>query len=245
MTAPRRIADGAADTVRFTFDGRAMTARSGDTLAAALLANGVTLVARSFKYHRPRGIMAAGIEEPNALVTVGDGGRTEPNTRATDVFVYDGLVARSQNVWPSLNVDVGVMNGMLARFLPAGFYYKTFFGPASRWMIYERLIRRAAGLGKAPVDSDPDNFEHRAAFCDVLVVGGGPAGVKAACDAAATGGRVILVEQDAVLGGSALCDGTAIPDLPPAGVHVMLRTTASGNWDHGFVTLVERIAEPG
>jgi sarcosine oxidase subunit alpha len=189
--------------------------------------------------------MAAGVEEPNALVTVGEGGRTEPNTRATDVFVYDGLVARSQNVWPSLNVDVGVMNGMLARFLPAGFYYKTFFGPASRWMIYERLIRRAAGLGKAPVDSDPDNFEHRAAFCDVLVVGGGPAGVKAACDAAATGGRVILVEQDAVLGGSALCDGTAIPDLPPAGVHVMLRTTASGNWDHGFVTLVERIAEPG
>jgi sarcosine oxidase subunit alpha len=245
MTAPRRIADGATDILRFTFDGRAMTARPGDTLASALLANGVTLVARSFKYHRPRGIMAAGVEEPNALVTVGEGGRTEPNTRATDVFVYDGLVARSQNVWPSLSVDVGVMNGMLAQFLPAGFYYKTFFGPASRWMIYERFIRRAAGLGKAPVDSDPDDFEHRAAFCDVLVVGGGPAGIKAANDAAMAGGRVILVEQDIVLGGSALRDGTAIPDLVPAGVHVMLRTTASGNWDHGFVTLVERIVEPG
>jgi len=245
MTAPRRIADGATDSLRFTFDGRAMTARPGVTLAAALLANGVSLVARSFKYHRPRGVMAAGVEEPNALVTVGEGGRTEPNTRATDVFVYDGLVARSQNAWPSLNFDMGAMNGMLARFLPAGFYYKTFFGPASRWMLYERFIRRAAGLGKAPVDSDPDDFEHRAAFCDVLVVGGGPAGIQAARDAAAAGGRVILAEQDAVLGGSALRDGIAVPDPVQAGVRVMLRTTASGNWDHGFVTLVERIAEPG
>lgn len=245
MTAPRRIADGATDSLRFTFDGRAMTARPGDTLAAALLANGVSLVARSFKYHRPRGIMAAGVEEPNALVTVGEGGRTEPNTRATDVLVYDGLVARSQNAWPSLNFDLGAMNGMLARFLPAGFYYKTFFGPASRWMLYERFIRRAAGLGKAPVDRDPDHFEHRAAFCDVLVVGGGPAGIQVARDAAASGGRVILVEQDALLGGSALRDGIAVPDPVQAGVRMMLRTTASGNWDHGFVTLVERIAEPG
>ncbi|MDB5576635.1 MAG: FAD-dependent oxidoreductase [Bradyrhizobium sp.] len=227
----RRIAGGATDTLHFTFDGRAMTARPGDTLASALLANGVTLVARSFKYHRPRGIMAAGVEDPSALVTVGEGGRAEPNTRATDVVVYDGLVARSQNVWPSLGFDIGAVNGMLARFLPAGFYYKTFFGPASRWMFYERFIRRAAGLGNAPVAADADHFEHRSAFCDVLVVGGGPAGLRAAGEAE---GRVLLVEQDAVLAGRA-----------PPGVRVMLRTTVSGHWDHGFVTLLERIAEPG
>jgi sarcosine oxidase subunit alpha len=244
VTSPRRIAGGATGTLRFTFDGRQMTARPGDTLASALLANGFTLVARSFKYHRPRGIMTAGVEEPSALVTVGEGGRTEPNTRATDIIVYDGLVARSQNAWPSLALDVGSVNGMLARFLPAGFYYKTFFGPASRWMVYERFIRRAAGLGKAPVESDPDHFEHRAVFCDVLVVGGGPAGIRAANDATGAGKRVILVEQDAVLGGSALRDGVAV-SAPTVGVQVMLRTTASGNWDHGFVTLVQRIVEPG
>lgn len=244
MTRGRRIDGAGGDTLRFTFDGRAMTARRGDTLAAALLANGVTLVARSFKYHRPRGLMAAGVEEPSALVTVGSGGRTEPNTRATDIFVYDGLVARSQNAWPSLAVDAGTVNGLVARFLPAGFYYKTFFGPASRWMFYERFIRRAAGLGRAPTGRDPDHFEHRAAFCDVLVVGGGPAGIAAAIEAQAAGGRVILVEQDAVLGGSAWRDGGVVPPIPD-GIRVMPRTTASGNWDHGFVTLGERIAEPG
>ena len=231
MTASRRIAGSANDGFSFSFDGRMMTARPGDTLASALLANGVTLVARSFKYHRPRGIMAAGIEEPSALVTVGEGGRTEPNTRATDIFVYDGLVARSQNAWPSLRFDIGALNGLFARFLPAGFYYKTFFGPPSRWMVYERFIRRAAGLGEAPVEADPDAFEHRSAFCDVLVVGGGAAGLEAAREAT---GRVLLVEQDAVLSGDA-----------PADTQVMLRTTASGNWDHGFVTLVQRIVEPG
>ena len=239
----RRIGNK-ADTLSFTFDGRAMTARPGDTLAAALLANGVTLVARSFKYHRPRGIMAAGAEEPSALVTVGEGGRREPNARATQVLVYDGLVARSQNAWPSLTYDAGAVNQLLARFLPAGFYYKTFFGPPSRWMFYERFIRRAAGLGKAPALPDPDRFEHRAAFCDVLVVGGGPAGIAAARAAACDGGRVMLVEQDALLGGSALADGTPI-DIALPDVRVMLRTTASGNWDHGFVTLVERVAEAG
>ncbi len=244
-----RIRGAAEATLRFTFDGVALRARPGETLAAALLANGVTLVARSFKYHRPRGIMAAGVEEPNALVTVGKGGRTEPNTRATDLFVYDGLVATSQNRWPGLSFDMGAVNGLAAPFLAAGFYYKTFFGPPSRWMRYEKLIRRAAGLGKAPTEADPDGFQHRAAFCDVLVVGGGPAGLAAAAEAARAGGRVMLVEQDRELGGSALRDGISLPvtgaALAAAGVRVLTRTTASGLWDHGFATLAERLAEPG
>ena len=244
MSRSRRIGGTAADSLHFTFDGRAMTARPGDTLAAALLANGVTLVVRSFKYHRPRGIMAVGAEDPCALVTVGEGARREPNARATQVLVYDGLIARSQNAWPSLTVDLGAVNGLLSRFLPAGFYYKTFFGPPSRWMFYERFIRRAAGLGEPPSLPDPDRFEHRAAFCDVLVVGGGPAGIAAATEAARDSSRVLLVEQDNALGGSALGDGRQA-DTDLRGVRVMLRTTASGNWDHGFVTLVERIAEAG
>ena len=135
MSGPVRFSGG--ELVNFTFDGKALKARPGDTLAAALLANGIGLVGRSFKYHRPRGIMTAGVEEPNALVTVGTGGRAEPNTRATDVFVYEGLVARSQNRWPSLSFDVGAIIGLFAKALPAGFYYKTFFGSAKRWMFYE------------------------------------------------------------------------------------------------------------
>ncbi len=249
MSGPGRIGDEAEATLRFTFDGVAMRARPGETLAAALLANGVGLVARSFKYHRPRGTMSAGVEEPNALVAVGEGGRTEPNTRATDLFVYDGLVATSQNRWPSLGLDLGALNGLAAPFLAAGFYYKTFFGPASRWMLYEKLIRRAAGLGKAPTETDPDAHQHRAAFCDILVVGGGPAGLAAAAEAARAGGRVMLVEQDRELGGSALRDGTPLPvtaaELAAAGVRILTRTTASGLWDHGFATLAEKLAEPG
>ena len=158
--------------IDFSFDGRPYQARKGDTLAAALLRNGIGLVGRSFKYHRPRGIMTAGVEEPNALVTVGTGGRAEPNTRATDVFVYEGLIATSQNRWPDLAHDFGAMLGLAAPLLPAGFYYKTFFGSARRWMVYEHFIRKAAGLGNAPTQADPDRFSQRAAFCDVLVVGG-------------------------------------------------------------------------
>ena len=237
--------------VNFSFDGVTMTAEAGDTLAAALLRNGVRTVGRSFKYHRPRGVMSAGVEEPNALVTVGSGGRTEPNTRATDVFVYDGLVARSQNRWPSLRFDAGAILGLAAPVFAAGFYYKTFFGPPKRWMVYERFIRRAAGLGPAPSEADPEACEHRAAFCDVLVVGGGPSGLAAAATAAAAGERVVLVEQDAVLGGTWLIDGG---DAEPAAIRaavegtggrVLTRTTASGLWDHGFVTLAERLLEPG
>ena len=252
MSGPARIPGGAAATIGFTFDGVTMRARPGDTLAAALLANGVGLVARSFKYHRPRGVMTAGVEEPNALVTIGSGGRTEPNTRSTDVFVYDGLVACSQNRWPSLKFDAGAVLGLAAPVFAAGFYYKTFFGPPKRWMVYEAFIRRAAGLGPAPVAADPDPYEHRAAFCDVLVVGSGPAGLAAASAAAAAGERVMLVEQDAELGGTLLADGgdlapvaAARAAIAAAGGRILTRTTASGLWDHGFVTLSQRVAEPG
>lgn len=148
MSGPARTPAGEA--IPFTFDGKAYLAREGDTLAAALLANGIGLVGRSFKYHRPRGIMTAGVEEPNALVTIGEGGRSEPNTRATDVFVYPGMVARSQNRWPSLSFDLGALFSLASPMLPAGFYYKTFFGSAKRWMLYEYFIRKAAGLGNAP-----------------------------------------------------------------------------------------------
>ncbi|MFM9852855.1 MAG: FAD-dependent oxidoreductase [Sphingomonadaceae bacterium] len=240
--------------ITFTFDGKTYQARDGDTLAAALLRNGVGLVGRSFKYHRPRGIMTAGVEEPNALVTVGEGGRTEPNTRATDLFVYEGLVAKSQNRWPSLAFDAGSVLGFVSRFLPAGFYYKTFFGSAKRWMFYEYFIRKAAGLGAAPTQADPDRFSQRAAFCDVLIIGAGPAGLSAAREAAEAGKRVIVVEQDAILAPSLIRDPqdsdaawveeTAIR-IRDLGGRILTRTTASGYWEHNLVTLTQRLAEPG
>jgi methylglutamate dehydrogenase subunit C len=241
-------------TLAFSFDGTGYFAKPGETLAAALLANGVGLVGRSFKYHRPRGIMTAGIEEPNALVTVGTGGRQEPNTRATDVFVYDGLVARSQNRWPSLAMDAGAVLGLAAPIFSAGFYYKTFFGSAKRWLVYEYFIRKAAGLGDAPTQTDPDRYGHRAAFCDVLVVGAGRAGLAAAVEAAEAGKRVILVEQDAMLGASIIRDPQAqgqdwinstAARIRAAGGRILTRTTASGYWEHDLVTLSQRLVEPG
>ena len=240
--------------INFTFDGKAYQAQPGDTLAAALLRNGIGLVGRSFKYHRPRGIMTAGIEEPNALVTLGDGGRSEPNTRATDVFVYEGLTAQSQNRWPSLAFDFAAVFGLAAPILSAGFYYKTFFGSAKRWMFYEYFIRKAAGLGNAPTQADPDRFSQRAAFCDVLIVGGGPAGLSAALEAAEAGKRVILVEQDSLLGPSLIRDPQELDAtwieattarIIAAGGRILTRTTASGYWEHDLVTLTQRIAEPG
>ncbi|MES2782157.1 MAG: 2Fe-2S iron-sulfur cluster-binding protein, partial [Pseudomonadota bacterium] len=240
--------------ISFSFDGKNYTAQEGDTLAAALLRNGIGLVGRSFKYHRPRGIMTAGIEEPNALVTVGTGGRAEPNTRATDVFVYEGLAAKSQNRWPNLSFDVGSVLGLAAPILSAGFYYKTFFGPAKKWMFYEYFIRKAAGLGNAPTIADPDRFSQRAAFCDVLVVGAGPAGMQAALEAAEAGKRVILVEQDNILAPSLLRDrqeqdaawiNATAARIRAANGHILTRTTASGYWEHDLVTLTQRISEPG
>jgi sarcosine oxidase subunit alpha len=174
----QRLAEGGRidrdQRLAFTFNGRRYIGHHGDTLASALLANGVTLVARSFKYHRPRGILSAGAEEPNALIQLGDGARTEPNLRATQVEIYDGLEASSVNCWPSLDMDVGVVNGWISRLLPAGFYYKTFMWPVSMWPWYEHVIRHAAGMGRAPEAKDPDRYDHRHIHCDVLVAGGGP-----------------------------------------------------------------------
>jgi sarcosine oxidase subunit alpha len=197
----------------FAFDGTALSGAQGDTLASALMANGRVLMGRSFKYHRPRGPLSAGPEEPNALVELGTGQRFEPNQRATVTELFAGLTARSQNRWPSLGFDLGAVNAALARFFPAGFYYKTFMWPPAWWYnLYEPVIRRAAGLGRAPAAEtrDADRYEQVYAFCDTLVVGGGIAGLTAALAASAGGGRVILLEQAAHWGGRAPVDGDVI-----------------------------------
>ncbi len=189
----------------FTFNGTRHQGLAGDTLASALLANGIHLVGRSFKYHRPRGIVSAGAEEPNALVQLGQEARTEPNIRATQVELYEGLVARSQNCWPSVEFDLGGVSDLLSPLFPAGFYYKTFMWPPSWWrIVYERAIRATAGLGKAPREADPDRYEHRFAHCDVLMAGGGPAGLAAALAAGRSGARVILADEQSELGGALL-----------------------------------------
>jgi len=186
---PRLPSGGRIDRtrpVRFRFDGRELSGFAGDTLASALLANGVHLVGRSFKYHRPRGILGAGVEEPNALVGVKRGpGRYDPNQRATVVPLYEGLEVESQNRWPSLARDVGAVNDLISPLIPAGFYYKTFMWPRAFWArVYEPMIRRAAGLGRAPDSPDPDRYAQRWAHCELLIVGGGPAGLAAALAAA-------------------------------------------------------------
>jgi sarcosine oxidase subunit alpha len=246
--------------LRFTFDGRPHEGFAGDTLASALLANGVHLVGRSFKYHRPRGILGAGSEEPNALVTVTrDAARQTPNLRATQVELYDGLAAQSQNRWPSLETDVGRVNDWLSRFFPAGFYYKTFMWPRTAWKaLYEPVIRRAAGLGVAPTHPDPDRYAQRYAHCDVLVVGAGPAGLAAALAAAAAGVRVMLCDESSEFGGSLLGDRSArIDGLAGAEwlqrslavlassprVTLLTRTTAFGYFPHNFLGLSERVTD--
>ena len=244
--------------VAFRFDGIAYEGHPGDTLASALVANGVRLVGRSFKYHRPRGLLAAGPEEPNGLVELRDGARREPNTRATAVELVDGLTATSQNRWPSLRLDLLGINQIAAPLLGAGFYYKTFMWPASFWeKLYEPLIRRAAGLGRAPIGPDPDRYETATAHCDVLVVGSGPAGLMAALTAGRTGARVILAEDDFVLGGRLLADDLEIEGRPArdwAGamqakleampeVRILRRTTVFGVFDHGSYGAVERVAD--
>ncbi|MDJ0614446.1 MAG: sarcosine oxidase subunit alpha [Rhizobiaceae bacterium] len=249
-----------AKTVSFTFDGKSYNAMEGDTLASALLANGIHLVGRSFKYHRPRGILGAGPEEPNALMGISrDKARFQPNVRATCQEVFDGMDAKSQNRFPSLEFDVGAVNDGLGRFFPAGFYYKTFMWPQSAWdKLYEPIIRRAAGLGDSPTEADPDHYANRFAHCEVLVVGGGAAGLTAAKAAAASGKRVIIADENPIMGGSLLSDSVVklngktgsdwaasiVSELEAMdNVTVLPRTTAFGYYNHNMVTLAERVTE--
>ena len=195
--------------VSFKFNNKTYFGFKGDTLASALLANGVHLVGRSFKYHRPRGIMTSGSEEPNAMIQLHDNSsRTEPNVRATEVEIYEGLVASSQNCWPSVNFDVGGINNLLSPILPAGFYYKTFMWPASFWEKYEYFIRKSAGLGKSPKVADPDIYEHNYIHCDVLVIGAGISGIMASKIAAKNGLKTLLVDEKSYLGGSSIYDNS-------------------------------------
>ena len=245
-------------TIWFEFDGQDFAGHPGDTLASALLANGVRLTGRSFKYHRPRGILTAGSEEPNALVELRTGPRREANTKATMVELYNGLEASSQNRWPSLNFDVMAINSLLSPVIVAGFYYKTFMWPAALWeKLYEPVIRRAAGLGRASDDADPDTYEKANAFCDVLVIGGGPAGLAAALSAARSGARVILADENFALGGRCIDDNAPINDKAPSewvaaveaelsqmkDVRIMRRTTVFGSYDGGTYGAVERVSD--
>ena len=259
----RRLAKGGRlidrnRSVRFTFDGKPLMGFAGDTLAAALLANDQVMMGRSFKYHRPRGAVAYGAEEPNALVNLGLEGRFEPNQRATTQDIFNGLTATSQNRWPSLAFDVGAVNQLLAKFLPAGFYYKMFIHPKPFWKhVYEPFIRRAAGLGKAPRHADADIYEHMHAHLDHLVVGGGIAGLLAARDLARGGASVMVVEQAATWGGRAVVDGMTVEGQAAedwvaatvaelsanANVTLRLRCMASGVYDHGYVLAYERLTD--
>jgi len=269
MSQPFRVDGlGSVDRSRplaFTFDGAAYQGYAGDTLASALLANGVHLVARSYKYHRPRGILSAGAEEPNALVTLSRGpGRFTPNLRATQIELHDGLSASSQNRWPSLAFDAGAVNNLLSPLFGAGFYYKMFMGPnlfGKNWAwthLYEPAIRRAAGLGVGPREPDPDRYQRTFAHCDVLIVGGGPAGIAAALAASASDARVILCDEYPGLGGALLAENDARIESTPArdwlakaaaalrdrpNLRVMTRTQAFGYYAQNFVALNERIAE--
>ena len=191
--------------ISFKFNGKTYHGFKGDTLASALLANDVHLVGRSFKYHRPRGIMTAGSEEPNAIVQVNDNTAfTEPNVRATEIEIYDGLEASSQNCWPSVEFDIGGINNVLSPFLPAGFYYKTFMWPASFWEKYEYLIRRSAGLGKSPRIADPDIYDHKYIHCDVLIIGAGISGIMAAKTAAQNNLKTLLLDEKTEIGGTTI-----------------------------------------
>ncbi|UVC08564.1 sarcosine oxidase subunit alpha [Rhizobium sp. TH2] len=259
MTSYRLPKGGLVDRrtpLSFTFDGASFQGLAGDSLASALLANGRQLVGRSFKYHRPRGILTAGAAEPNALMTIGSGGRTEANTRATMQELYAGLEARSQNRWPSLDFDIGAVNSLLSPFLSAGFYYKTFMWPAGLWeKLYEPFIRKAAGLGKATYEADPDHYEKCWAHCDLLVIGAGPTGLAAALTAGRVGARVIIVDEHTLAGGSLLQETATIggEDAPAfaaqvvaelqslPNVRVMTRTTAFGWYDGNVFGAIERV----
>ena len=244
--------------MKFTFNGKTMDGVEGDTLASALLANDQVLVGRSFKYHRPRGVVASGAEEPNGLVNLGEGGKFEPNARVTTTELFDGLTAKSQNHFPSLEFDVGVLNNYAARLLPAGFYYKTFIHPRAAWKhVFEPIIRKSAGLGAAPTEKDDDIYEHFYAFVDVLIVGGGVAGLQAAKVAGEAGLKVLLVEQTAHWGGRAPVDGGEIDGISVdvwvknalqalgimPNVTLRKRCMGAGIYDHGYALAYERLTD--
>ena len=261
MTQKNRLAGGQIDRARthkFMFDGKHYTGHEGDTLASALLANGVRLMGRSFKYHRPRGPLTAGSEEPNALVELRGGARQEPNTRATTTELYDGLLARSQNRLGSLKFDLLAVNDRLSNFLTAGFYYKTFMWPAAFWeKVYEPIIRHAAGLGSLSLKDDPDTYDKGFLHCDLLIVGAGPAGLAAALTAGRAGVDVILADEDFRMGGRLNAETHALGDQSGAdwaaatvaeltslpNVRLMARTTVIGAFDHGIYGAVERISD--
>ncbi len=256
--APSRLAQGGRIDrncpVQFTFDGKPYTGYKGDTLASALLANGVTLMARSWKYHRPRGLLGAGVEEPNALVQLHAGAHTVPNARMTEVILSEGLVAKSVHASPNLSFDWRAINGFFARLIPAGFYYKTFMASQSAWHFFEKHIRKASGLGASPEQPDPDVYDKQFAHTDVLIVGGGAAGLAAALSAARQGQRVMLCDEQAELGGWLLTSNEPIEEHNAASwltqtlhalrqlpeVTLLPRTTAFGYQDHNLVTLIER-----
>ena len=261
MTQKNRLDGGLIDrseTYSFRFDSQYYKGHKGDTLASALLANGVRLMGRSFKYHRPRGPMTAGSEEPNAIVELREGARKEPNTRATTAELYDGLRANSQNRWPSLKFDAMQVNDLLSNFFAAGFYYKTFMWPAAFWeKVYEPIIRHAAGLGSLSLQDDPDGYDKGFLHCDLLIIGGGPAGLAAALTAGASGARVILCDEDFLIGGRLNLETYAVGGMSGAAwaaetvarlqampnVRVMPRTTVIGAFDHGIYGAVERVSD--
>ncbi len=243
--------------IQFTFNGKSYTGLAGDTLCSALLANGVHMIGRSWKYHRPRGVMSAGSEEPNAIFQVEKGNRTIPNARGTQVELYDQLDASSVNCWPSLDFDLLSINSRFSRLMPAGFYYKTFMWPKSMWMKYEHFIRKASGLGESPRELDPDRYEHAHAHCDVLIVGGGVAGLSAALAAGRAGARVIIADEQSEFGGLTLASKARIEDgeasqwiesavaelqqMPE--VTLLPRSTVFGYHDYNFLTINQRLSD--
>ena len=261
MSQINRLVGGQVDrdqTLNFTFDGKPYQGHAGDTLASALLANGVRLMGRSFKYHRPRGVLTAGSEEPNAMFELRDGARREPNTRATTSELFDGLIAKSQHKIGSLSFDFMAINDQFSNFLTAGFYYKTFMWPAAFWeKVYEPIIRRAAGLGSISLQDDPDDYDRGFLHCDLLIIGAGPAGLAAALTAGRAGAQVILADEDFTLGGRLNSERLNFADqsgsdwavqtlaelvgLP--NVRVMARTTVLGAFDHGIYGALERVSD--
>jgi len=262
MTQKNRLPKGGRinrqKELSFQYDGKKYTGYDGDTLASALLANDVHLVGRSFKYHRPRGIMTAGVEEPNALVQLETGEYGEPNSRATQLELYDNLIAKSQNCFPSVKYDIGAVNKLISKFIPAGFYYKTFMPNMKGWMFFEKFIRQVAGLGKSTELPDPDYYARKTVYCDVLIAGGGFAGLVSALNAGKTGARVILMDEQNEMGGW----GLTSPDMQIDGkkasdwvsdmlskitkldnVQVIPRCTVIGYFDYNFLTAVERITD--